>query len=106
MCHILILFSFNLVVFLGRAFTWVNCSLPSGCPESFATPEAPFYLNRQDPVCAKRIRHYRSDLNRYEYHCLYPVVCTRLYRVLTVVNPPVDLFPVFDSSSDDDHYRS
>ena len=71
-----------------------------------ASPELPYYLTRHDPVCAKRLRHYRSDLNQYEFHCLYPVVCTRLYRVLTVVNPPVELFPVFDSSTEDECYNS
>ena len=71
-----------------------------------ATPELPFYLCRDDPICAKRIRKYRSDWNQYEYHCLYPTVCTRLYRVLTVVNPCVDLYPVLDSSYEDEVFNS
>ena len=92
--------------FSGRAFTWVTCSLPTGCPSELASPELPFYLCREDPIYAKRIRKYRSDWNQLEYHCLYPMVCTRLYRVLYVINPFVDLYPVFDSSSDDEQYNS
>ena len=80
--------------------------MPTGCPSTLADPEAPFYKPRADPIYASRIRRYRSDLNRYEYSCLYPVLSTRLYRILTVVNPPVDLFPVFDSSSEDERYNS
>ena len=89
-------------MFLGRTFTWVNCSLPTGCPTAFACPEAPFYKPRSDPIYASRIRGFRSDLNQYEHHCLYPVLSTRLYRVLSVINPPVDLYPVFDTTTDDE----
>lgn len=78
--------------------------MPTGCPDTLASPENPFYRPRSDPITASRIREYRSDLNQREYECLYPVLSTRLYRILTVVNPTVDLFPVFDSSSDDDRY--
>ena len=95
-----------LIPYLGRTFNWVNCVLPTGCPESLGRPEAPFYKPRSDPIYASRIRGYRSDLNQYEYECLYPVLSTRLYRILTVINPPVELFPAMSSSSDDEVFGS
>ena len=90
-------------MFLGRSGAWVICSLPSGCNEGLADAEAPFYNNRVDPVTAHRVRKFRSDWNIYNFICLYPVTYSRLYRLIEVINPLVELFPVFSSDDEFDN---
>ena len=75
--------------------------MPSGCNEGLADPEAPFYNPRLDPITASRIRQYRSDWNLYGFICLYPVTYSRLHRLIEIINPLVELFPVFDSTDDE-----
>ena len=88
----------QLIISSGRSGPWVVCSLPSGCNEGLADPEAPFYNPRLDPVTASRIRTFRPDWNLYSFLCLYPVTYSRLHRLIEIINPLVDLFPVFDYS--------
>ena len=88
------------VLLSGRPFDWVLCVLPNDTTLSLATVESPFYSARSDPVYARRIRNYRSDWNLYDYNALYPVFTTRTHRIIDVITQPVDLYPVFSDSDD------
>ena len=50
------------------------------------------------PPYARRILNARPDWNKFGIYSLYPVTLTKLERVISVVAPVIDLYPVFSDS--------
>ena len=63
-----------------------------------ADASAPLFNHRADPVYAYRQRKHSPELNSETYDCLYPVLFSRLNRVISVVPQVIDLYEVFDDA--------
>ena len=78
---------------------WLVCALPEDSLTEPAMLGCPFYDMRTDPYAAYRVDTHDSDLNENRICALYPVTLTRLNRILNVIVPLSDLYPVFSDSS-------
>ena len=84
---------------LGRPALWVICVLPDEGQLELAKVESPYYSVQSEPIYARRFTVPRADWNAYSFIALYPVLTSRLRRIINVINQPIDLFPVFSENS-------
>ena len=86
-------------LFLGRRSDWLVCALPEDSLLSTGILGCPFYDTITDPFTAYRVDTPTSEWNSNHICALYPVTLTRLNRIINVIVPQSDLYPVFSDSS-------